>query len=152
MHSRDTYGQRGYGQRDFGQRDFGESGYGQHDYGPGNYGRGGVGEGGFGHYGESSGGMGGARRVHQGRGLRAYKRSDERIRADVCDCLMQEPQVDASDIEIKVSEGTVTLAGTVESRRIKHLAEHLCASIPGVQDVTNRLRVKRPEGGSHVKA
>jgi osmotically-inducible protein OsmY len=61
---------------------------------------------------------------------------------------MQDPQVDASDIEVQVSDGTVTLEGTVENRRIKHLAENLCEWIPGVQDVTNHLRVKRHEGGA----
>lgn len=138
------HGQRDSGQHDFGQRDFGETGYRQHDYGPGNYGRGGVGDGGFGHYGESSGTNQG-RRGHEGRGPRGYKRSDERIHEDVCDCLMQDPYVDASDIEIKVADGIVTLEGTVDSRRVKHIAENLCESIPGVQDVTNHLRIKRDE-------
>lgn len=142
--------QRDFGPRDIGRRDFGESGYGQHDFGPGNYGRGGVGEGGFGHYGESRRDLGMNQRGHHGRGPRGYKRSDERIHEDVCDCLMQDAHVDASEIEVKVSDGTVTLEGAVESRRIKHMAENLCESIPGVQDVTNHLRIQRPDGGERA--
>jgi len=80
---------------------------------------------------------------HTGRGPRGYKRSDERIREDVSDRLMHDSQIDASDIEVKVSEGTVTLEGTVDSRRIKHMAEDLAESVSGVQDVVNHIRVKR---------
>lgn len=37
-----------------------------------------------------------------GKGPKGYKRSDERIREDVCDCLTDDRHVDASGIEVKV--------------------------------------------------
>ena len=50
---------------------------------------------------------------HRGRGPKNYKRSDERIREDVCDRLSDDGMVDASEIEVKVSGAEVTLDGTV---------------------------------------
>lgn len=57
-----------------------------------------------------------------GKGPKGYKRSDERIREDVCDHLSA-GWIDASDIEVSVSEGEVTLSGTVTERRMKHVAD-----------------------------
>jgi len=82
----------------------------------------------------------------RGRGPKGYKRSDDRIREDVCDLLTDHDEVDASNIEVKVQNGEVTLVGTVTERRAKHMAEHLAESIPGVVDIHNQLRVKREEG------
>jgi osmotically-inducible protein OsmY len=78
-----------------------------------------------------------------GRGPKGYKRSDERIREEVSDALMMHPDIDASELEVRVSEGEVTLTGTVTEREDKWLAEQLCEGIPGVRDVSNGLRVKR---------
>lgn len=76
-----------------------------------------------------------------GRGPKGYRRSDERIREDVCDRLADHPQVDASEIEVEVHNGEVTLSGTVESRYEKRLAEDIADAVSGVQDIHNRLRV-----------
>ena len=81
-----------------------------------------------------------------GRGPKGYKRSDERIREDLCDALTMDPEIDASDIEIKVSDGEVTISGSVQDREDKWRAEQLAESIPGVRDVNNTIRAKR--GGS----
>jgi osmotically-inducible protein OsmY len=83
-----------------------------------------------------------------GRGPKGYRRSDERIHEDVCDCLTDHPEVDASEIEVEVHHGEVTLAGTVESRYAKRLAEDIAEAVSGVHDVHNRLRVvPRQESG-----
>jgi BON domain-containing protein len=76
-----------------------------------------------------------------GRGPKGYRRSDERIREDVCDRLADHPQVDASEIEVEVHDGEVTLSGTVESRYAKRLAEDIADAVSGIQDIHNRLRV-----------
>jgi osmotically-inducible protein OsmY len=81
---------------------------------------------------------------YAGRGPKGYKRSDERIREDVCDRLSDHPYLDASDIEVNVNEGIVTLSGTARDRRTKRLAEDLVESCSGVQDVDNKIRVNRP--------
>src|SRR5690606_37761904 len=78
---------------------------------------------------------------YSGRGPKGYRRSDERIREDVCDCLEREPGVDASEIEVKVSEGVVTLSGHVEDRRTKRHAEDVIENLHGVRDVKNELSV-----------
>ena len=79
---------------------------------------------------------------HRGRGPRGYTRSDERIREDVSDWLMEDRYVDASEIDVSVASGEVTLAGTVDSREMKRRAEDIAASALGVKDVRNSLRVR----------
>lgn len=76
-----------------------------------------------------------------GRGPKGYTRSDDRIREDVSDKLMEHPDLDASEIEVRVSGGEVTLSGSVDSRWAKRLAEDVAESCTGVRDVMNQLRV-----------
>jgi hypothetical protein len=90
--------------------------------------------------GERHGGMGRAM-GYSGRGPKNYRRSDERIREEICDRLTDDWRVDASDMEVTVNNGQVTLAGSVHSRDEKRKAEDLVESIPGVHDVLNNLRV-----------
>ncbi len=79
---------------------------------------------------------------HAGRGPKNYQRSDERIKEDVSERLSSDDEVDASEVELEVKNGIVTLTGTVCSRREKRLAEDCCEDVSGVKDVTNHLRVK----------
>lgn len=134
--------QGGYGQ---GQGQYGTSwGYGRQndDYQRGSWGQAGSG--------------GGAMRTdewqqsgqsHRGRGPRNYQRSDERISEDVCDRLSDEHNLDASEIDVSVSDGEVTLSGEVESKQAKRLAEDCADSCSGVQHVQNNLRVKKAQTG-----
>lgn len=69
--------------------------------------------------------------------------ADERIWEEVRDRLMGHPDIDAAEVEIEVEEGYVTLAGRVDSREAKWLAEEVTRAVQGVQDVTNRLKVTR---------
>jgi len=86
---------------------------------------------------------------HAGRGPKGYKRSDERIQEDVSEALSQHPEIDASEIEVKVSNGEVTLSGTVTDRNFKRMAEDVAERSSGVQDVRNDIRVQREtENGS----
>jgi hypothetical protein len=77
-----------------------------------------------------------------GRGPRGYRRSDERIREELCDVLTEHPEIDASDIEVTVQHGEVTLSGMVEDRAAKHMAEQMAEEISGVDQVHNQLRVR----------
>jgi hypothetical protein len=70
------------------------------------------------------------------------RRGDERIREDVCDRLTDDPRIDASDIDIAVKDGEVTLSGGVRTRDEKRFAEDLIERISGVRDVNNNLKVK----------
>lgn len=80
---------------------------------------------------------------HRGKGPKNFTRSDERIREDVCQRLMDAEDVDAQDIDVRVEAGTVTLEGTVDSRATKRRAEDLIESVSGVLEIENRLRLSK---------
>jgi Predicted periplasmic or secreted lipoprotein len=80
---------------------------------------------------------------HEGKGPKGFKRSDDRIKEEICEMLTRDPSIDASEIDIEVKEGEVTLTGSVPDRRMKHLAEDCVERSFGVRDVTNQIRVKR---------
>jgi osmotically-inducible protein OsmY len=83
---------------------------------------------------------------NRGKGPKGYVRSDEKIRDDVNDRLYHDPFIDASDIEVTVSDGDVTLTGTVDSRDTKHRAEDCAEEVTGVKDVSNNLKINRSMG------
>ena len=115
-------------------------------YGGGSFGDGGYSGGaGYGFHGTDMG-MGAPdedRGPHWGKGPKGYKRSDERTRDDVCDAIAHQGHIDASDVEVKVTDGIVTLSGTVLHRHDKRRLEHLAEHCRGVQEVHNELRLKR---------
>ncbi|HZX32881.1 MAG TPA: BON domain-containing protein [Rhodocyclaceae bacterium] len=81
----------------------------------------------------------------QGRTPRApkdYQRSDERIRELICENLAHHPGLDASEVSVQVSQGRVSLEGTVPMRRMKHEIEDVADACWGVKDVENRIRVQ----------
>lgn len=84
---------------------------------------------------------------HRGRGPKNYRRSDERIKEDVNDRLSDDYMLDASDVEVMVTNAEVLLLGTVTTRNDKRRAEDIADSVSGVSNVENRLRIKR-EGSS----
>lgn len=84
------------------------------------------------------------RGTHAGRGPKGYRRDDNRITEDVNERLTHDPHIDASDIEVSVSNGEVTLSGTVTSRDAKRHAEDLVEMVSGVSDVNNQIRVQKP--------
>ena len=65
---------------------------------------------------------------------------DERIRKNVNDRLADDTDLDASDIEVGLYNGVVTLRGSVDSLWDKRRAEDIARSIPGVRGVNNKLR------------
>jgi osmotically-inducible protein OsmY len=80
---------------------------------------------------------------YRGRGPKGYQRPDERIREDVCERLSYDDYVDASEIEVVVSAGLVTLTGSVDERSAKRRAEDIAESVTGVREVENQIRVNR---------
>ena len=91
---------------------------------------------------------------HRGRGPKGYTRTDERIFEDVCERMADDAALDASDIEVHVSSGEVSLDGTVTDRADKRRAELVAESVPGVGHVQNNLRIRQsasarePESGA----
>ncbi|HUJ13883.1 MAG TPA: BON domain-containing protein [Thermoanaerobaculia bacterium] len=80
---------------------------------------------------------------YRGAGPKNYRRSDERIREDVCERLTDDHYIDATDIEVNVNGGVVTLSGSVDDRMAKRRAEDVAESVRGVEDVQNQIRVAR---------
>lgn len=78
-----------------------------------------------------------------GKGPKGYKRSDQNIYEDVCETLALNPDIDASEISVKVKGGCVYLEGTVDDRSVKRMAELVVENISGVYDVQNLLTLKK---------
>jgi hypothetical protein len=57
--------------------------------------------------------------------------------------LTRHPEIDASEIGVRVENGEVTLTGKVEDRHQKRLAEDLAERCSGVNDVHNQLKVDK---------
>jgi hypothetical protein len=77
--------------------------------------------------------------THYGKGPKNYKRSDSRIQEDVSDALTADHHLDASDIEVSVKDGVVTLSGKVSERKMKRYAEDCVENIQGVLDIKNEI-------------
>jgi len=89
-----------------------------------------------------SGGAPYANRGHRGKGPIGYQRSDERIKEEVSQALADDDDIDASEIEVQVKGGEVTLRGHVPDRRTKRAAEDCVEHLSGVKEVSNQLRVQ----------
>ena len=90
------------------------------------------------------------RREEQGRrqtnsGPRSRRKPDESLRQEIREILNADPEVEATDIEVEVEGGAVTLRGAVVDSDARLLAEELVESLAGVREVHNRLRVEREE-------
>ncbi|HEY1497035.1 MAG TPA: BON domain-containing protein [Candidatus Solibacter sp.] len=146
---RPAYGRRGQSppRGDYGPHAFNpEGGRDQELFGTGNRGYGTT-WGGSGVYSEGRNLYQGEQRYmpqgpHAGKGPKGYLRSDERIREEVCDALMRHAHIDASEIEVRVKDGEVTLTGTVDRRDEKRMAEDAVETVQGVRDVHNQLRAQ----------
>lgn len=80
---------------------------------------------------------------YYGKGPKSFKRSDERIKEELSELYTRHHDIDASDVELEVKDGEVTLSGSVPERRMKYLAEELAENSMGVREVNNQIRVKR---------
>ena len=78
-----------------------------------------------------------------GLGPKGYTRGDDRIFEEVCERLSWDDEVDATDISVRVADGEVTLAGSVDTRHMKRLAEQLAEHVLGVKDVLNTISVRK---------
>lgn len=88
---------------------------------------------------------------YQGRGPKNYSRSDEQIYEDVCEALTHDNDVDATQMEVKVTDGVVELIGLAHTRHQKYIAEDIASGVFGVKDVRNQLAVdKIPRFGAPV--
>jgi osmotically-inducible protein OsmY len=68
-------------------------------------------------------------------------RSDELIKRDIVDQLFWDSRIDASEISVKVDDGTVTLTGEVPTFRAREAATSNAWLVNGVLAVDNQLSV-----------
>lgn len=68
---------------------------------------------------------------------------DKRLWEEVCLNLTFSPDVDASQIEVLVHDGIVTLRGFATDRRMKKNAERCLHNIEGIRDINNELQIRR---------
>jgi osmotically-inducible protein OsmY len=82
-----------------------------------------------------------SKRNYEGRGPKNYDRSSERIMEDVNARLTDDPQLDASGIEVQVNSHGVILSGFAPDRVSKRRAYDIAESVRGVKNVENRIRI-----------
>lgn len=80
-------------------------------------------------------------KTHRGKGPKNFRRSDERILEDVCEYLEDDGRIDASEIEVNINQGVITLTGPIESRKMKKFIENQVDHCRGVRDVRNNLEI-----------
>jgi osmotically-inducible protein OsmY len=80
---------------------------------------------------------------HAGQRAKFHRRSDDKIHEEIWELLSNNADLDATEIELHVEAGEVTLTGNVDSRDARWLAEDLVSSVTGVREVNNRLKVAR---------
>lgn len=72
--------------------------------------------------------------------IRLYARADGDILADVRDQVLQRTlSMDPDALSVAVSQGVVSVAGTVDRRSTVRVVELLTQTVPGVVDVANHL-------------
>jgi len=89
---------------------------------------------------------------HKGKGPKGYSRSDERIKEDINDRLSDDVFVDATEIDVTVNQGEVTLIGSVSGKHEKRRAEDIAEEVSGVKNVENRIKVTQSTGQSSISS
>ena len=77
-------------------------------------------------------------------------RDDQDIRRDVEAELVWEPDIQSTDIAVKVKDGIVTLTGFVRNYTEKYHAERVAKRVLGVKAVVNDLVVKLASGSERL--
>jgi hypothetical protein len=81
--------------------------------------------------------------TRRGKAPRDYRRADDRIRDEIIESIVRQTDIDASDVQVEVTAGEVTLTGTVEDRAAKRELEDVAERVFGVQDVHNNIKVRK---------
>jgi osmotically-inducible protein OsmY len=82
-------------------------------------------------------------RIEFRRAPRNYRRSDERLTEEVVKRMRRAVGLDLSSVTVAVRGAHVILEGTVPERWMKYALENVSATVWGVEDVENHLRVLR---------
>lgn len=85
---------------------------------------------------------------HSGKGPKGYVRTDARIKEDIEDRLYHHSFIDATEIEVSVKDGDVTLTGAVSDKYTRRRVEDIVDDVSGVRDVDNNLKISRTTTGN----
>ncbi|WP_406102460.1 CBS domain-containing protein [Streptomyces sp. NBC_01003] len=78
--------------------------------------------------------------------VQLFLRRDQSIREEIVeDVLVRTLQLSPSALSVEVTDGVVTLSGTVGRRMVIPVVVRLCHSVDGVVDVINRLGYERDD-------
>lgn len=84
-----------------------------------------------------------ARGGYRGKGPKGYQPSDARLKERLDEAFYDDDMLDASEIEVQVKDGEVTLQGAVESREDRQRAEWLVSRVAGEHThIHNSLRIQ----------
>ena len=83
--------------------------------------------------------------AERGRALPPLKDSDQTIRQQMLEQITRQPWLSGSPIDVTVSNGKVTLLGTVHDSQQARALEVLASNVKGVSSVTNGIRILQPE-------
>jgi osmotically-inducible protein OsmY len=73
--------------------------------------------------------------------VKPVTRTDEDIRKDIKQALIDDPVADSYEVMVKVDDGVVTLSGTVDSWTEQRFAGEVAKGIKGVRDIQNKINV-----------
>lgn len=79
---------------------------------------------------------------HRGHGPRDWRKSDERLREEVCEALAADAWLDARDLNVGVDEGEVVLSGVAPCFEARERAEDIAGGVVGVRAVHNFVGIK----------
>jgi osmotically-inducible protein OsmY len=74
---------------------------------------------------------------------------DDKLKADVLEELAWDPKLDATNIQVAVGKGIVTLMGHVTSFTEKYAAEGATSRIRGVRGIVQKIEVRLSENKKH---
>ena len=81
---------------------------------------------------------------------RPTTRTDDSIRRNVEEELAWEPDLESTDIAVKVKDGVVTLTGFTKNYTEKYTAERVAKRVLGVKAVANDIEVRLPSGSDRL--
>ena len=79
---------------------------------------------------------------YYGVGPKGWRISDERIKDNICEAMARNIHLDASGVEVEVSDGVVYLRGEVNDKMMKHEAEKVVNNQFGVKDLKNEITLR----------
>ena len=76
-------------------------------------------------------------------------KTDAELKADVMEQLDAIPAVNASDIEVDVDAGVVTLSGSVDTQKTRFQVERTARRVPGIRSLAISLKPSQLASKKH---